>query len=60
MSFIVVAASVVYTGKAGVAAWSANRADAFVYEGEGEATTRAANLNRMTLLHGHTFRVERQ
>lgn len=46
-----------YNGRAGDMWLSDNLNQAFAYGGEGEASRKAANFNRMTALHGHTFEV---
>lgn len=44
-----------YTGKAGPASYSRSEGDAFVYDGEGAASLRAANLNKLTGISGITW-----
>lgn len=52
--------AVVYTGRAGVTWVSGDMTEAFVYENSVRAAAVAANFNRMTVLHGLTFNVERR
>ena len=47
-----------YTGRAGDAWVSSDRAEAFSYSGKGEADRKVSSFNRMSRLHGHTFFVE--
>jgi len=47
-----------YTGRAGDKWISADRAEAFSYEGKGEADRKACGFNRTSRLHGYTFHVE--
>jgi hypothetical protein len=57
--FVVAASSrKFYTGRAGEAWLSANKAEAFAYASKEEAARKAALFNGATLLHGETFAVE--
>lgn len=56
--FYLSANSLVYTGRAGQAWVSANKAEAFSYASREEAERKAALFNRASALHGLTFSVE--
>lgn len=47
-----------YTGRAGDAWVSSDRAEAFAYSGKGEADRKVCCFNKMSRLHGHTFCIE--
>lgn len=57
MFAVITTTGLVYNGKAGEGWLSANKSEAFTYGKEG-AEYKAAQFNKFSAIHGHTFKVE--